>query len=364
MNRFFKVDSYDLSNYRLSASQPGIRAFIVIVGIFNLLLLIPDIINLHDTALIAVCILRLLYTLICTAFFFSIRKFHSFKALSVAVTAAELLAVAVFLAVFSLYSVPDFMIQLLGIMLVILLIFMVPNRFVYALSASLLAAAGFLFIAYKIFGWSDTAQHIASAIYMGAEIAFGSAFALIFLNYQRREYATNTELQKIYATDPLTQVGNRVRLEKEADKWLSFCSRHNLPLSLVIIDIDNMKHINDQHGHLAGDAAICELVQTICGSLRRNDVCIRWGGDEFVLLLPGTTASDAQHLVERIRGEIDGHIFPAESHITCSFGIADLACGDTLGALLASADQLLYQAKRQGKNASCIPDEPEREDEK
>jgi diguanylate cyclase (GGDEF)-like protein len=153
-----------------------------------------------------------------------------------------------------------------------------------------------------------------------------------------------------------------VRLEKEATKWLSFCSRHNLPLSLVIIDIDNMKHINDQHGHLTGDATICELVQIICGDLRKNDSCIRWGGDEFVLLLPGTTAANAHYLVERIRGEVEGHTFPAGSRITCSFGISDLACGDTLEKLLASADELLYQAKKHGKNAACAvgaPDEPQ-----
>ena len=354
----FKENAYDFSNYRLSTAQPGVRVFIVIAGVFNLLLLIPDIINLQGTALIAVWVLRLLYFAVCIAFFFSIGKFRSFKALSLAVTTAELLATAVFLVVFSLYDTPDFMIQLLGIMLLILLVFMVPNRFSYALIVSLLTAIGFLVIAFGRLGWTNPAQYIAAAIYMAAETAFGSVFALIFLNYQRREYQTNTELQKIYATDPLTQVGNRVRLEKEADKWLGFCHRHNLPLSLVIIDIDNMKQINDEHGHLTGDATICELVQTLCSNLRKNDVCIRWGGDEFVLLLPGTHASDARYLVDRIRSEVDGHTFPAESHITCSFGIADLSSGDTLEALLAGADELLYQAKKQGKNAACGTDAP------
>jgi diguanylate cyclase (GGDEF)-like protein len=362
MKRISQVNSYDFSNYRLSASEPGIRVFIVIAGILNLLMLIPDIINLQGAPLTAVCTLRLLYSAICVVFLLSVGKFRSFKALSAAVAAAELLAVVVFLVVFRLYSVPDFMIQLLGIMLIILLVFMVPNRLSHALTVSVLAAAGFLAVSFGIFGGSDTAQYIASAIYLAAEIAVGTAFTLISLNYQRREYAANTELQKLYATDPLTQVGNRVRLEKEATKWLSFCSRHNLPLSLVIIDIDNMKHINDQHGHLTGDATICELVQIICGDLRKNDTCIRWGGDEFVLLLPGTTAANAHYLVERIRGEVEGHTFTAGSRITCSFGISDLACGDTLEKLLASADELLYQAKKQGKNAARgvgRPDEPQ-----
>jgi len=238
-------------------------------------------------------------------------------------------------------------------------VFMVPNRLVYALVVSVFAAAGFMAVAIGIFGWQNTTQYIASTIYLGAESALGAAFAVIFLNHQRNEYSARTELLKIYATDPLTQVGNRVRLEKEARKWFSFCDRHNLPLSLVIVDIDNMKRINDEHGHLTGDAAICEMVQTICGDLRRNDVCVRWGGDEFVLLLPGTNAADAHSLIERIRGEVDVHTFPGESRLTCSFGIADLNCGNTLEALLQSADERLYQAKKQGKNAACGAAKPE-----
>ena len=120
MKRFFKEHTYDFSNYRLSVSQPGVRVFIVIAGVFNLLLLIPDIINLQGAAQTAVWVLRLSYFAVCAAFFFSIGKFRTFKALSLAVSATELLAAVVFLVVFSLYSTPNFMIQLLDIMLIIL----------------------------------------------------------------------------------------------------------------------------------------------------------------------------------------------------------------------------------------------------
>ncbi len=353
MKRLIKVDTFDFSNYRLSASQPGIRVFIVVAAVYNVLLLIPDSLNLKEDALAAVCVMRLLFAVLCALFYFNIKRFRSFRTISAAVTASELLAVIFFLVVYSLYEKPDFMVQLLGMMLLMLLFFMVPNRLVYSLSVSLLAAVGFGLITFDDFNWTDSALYLAAAIYMGAEIAAGTAFGVMFLHYQRREYATHTELQKLYATDPLTQVGNRVRLESEADKWLAFCKRHGLPLSLVLLDIDNMKSINDQHGHLTGDLVIREFVNTICLHQRRNDVCVRWGGDEFVLLLPGTTASNARFLVDRIRGEVETHIFSAESRITCSFGIADLTSGNSLETLLDSADKLLYQAKRQGKNAAC-----------
>lgn len=345
--------SYDFSAYRLSASQQAVRVFALIIGIFNLALLIPDLYHVEAGRVVLLCAFRLLFSAACLLMFLFMRKFRTFKMLSYAIIAIELFAVGVFLAVFSLYSQPDFLIQLLGAMVIILVILMVPNRLACALIVALLSAAGFLAISYDPFALANPPQYVAAIVYMLVEIALGFTFALIFLIYQRREYAARTELQKLYATDPLTQVGNRVRLEKEAEKWFAFCSRHGLPLSLVLVDIDNMKQVNDQHGHLAGDATIRELVQTICGHLRKNDVCVRWGGDEFVLLLPGTDPSDAGRLIERIRSEVESHTFSPQSRITCSFGIAGKHQAKTLDELLNLADLSMYQAKKQGKNAAC-----------
>ncbi len=348
--------SYDFSVYRLSASQQAVRVFALIVGIFNLTLLIPDLIHIQPAQAALVCALRVLFSAACVLMFFLVRKFRSFKSMSVAIIMMELFAQVVFLAVFSLYPQPDFLIQLLGATVIILVVFMVPNRITCTLGVALLSATGFLAISYDPFAFSNSGQYIAAIIYLFVEIALGFTFAWIFLKNQRREYAARTELQKVYATDPLTQVGNRFRLEKEAEKWLAFCSRHAMPLSLVLLDIDNMKQINDQHGHLTGDATICELVQTICGHLRKNDVFVRWGGDEFVLLLPGTTTADAGHLVERIRSEVESHAFSAQSRITCSFGITGTHQADTLEKLLRLADLSMYQAKKQGKNTACGAD--------
>lgn len=356
MKQAFTADPYDFSLYRLSVSQPIVRVFSIIVCIFNLTLLIPDIIHLETGKVALVCALRLLFSGACVLLFLRIRKFRTFKALSIAIMALELFAGAVFLSVFALYSQPDFFIQLLGMMVIILVVFMVPNRITCALAVALLSAAGFAAVSFNPYATTDAAQYVAAIIYMLIEITLGFTFAWIFLKYQRREYATRTELQKVYATDPLTQVGNRIRLEKEAEKWLAFCRRHAFPLSLVLVDIDDMKQINDQHGHLTGDATICELVQTICGHLRKNDVCVRWGGDEFVLLLPGTETANANSLVERIRSEVESHTFSAQARITCSFGIAGLHQAKTLEELLHLADLSMYQAKRKGKNAACSAD--------
>ena len=353
MKQAFSADPYDFSLYRLSVSQPVVRVFAAIICIFNLLLLIPDMIHLEASKVALVCVLRLLFSGACGVLFLCIRRFRSFKTLSSVTSGMELLAAAVYLWVFKLYEQPDFLIQLLGVMMIILVVFMVPNRIAFALGVALFSTGGFMAVSFGPFAITDTSQYVAAGVYLLTEVALGFTFAWIFLKYQRREYAARTELQKVYATDPLTQVGNRFRLEKEAEKWLAFCNRHSFPLSLVLVDIDDMKQINDLYGHLTGDATICELVATICGHLRKNDVCVRWGGDEFVLLLPGTEAAEAYHMVERIRAEVESHTFCAQSRITCSFGIAGLHQADTLEKLLRLADASLYQAKKQGKNTAC-----------
>ncbi len=347
-------NSYDLSIYRLSASKPTARVFTMLAGIFNLLLLIPDMIHVSGSAAFTILAMRVLFSASCLILFFRMKKYRSFKALHVTVTIMEYAAAVIFLVVFRLYNEPDFMIQLLGAMLLILVVFLVPNRTSAMLAVSALCAVGYLAVSYHPFALSNMAQYSIAAIYMAAEIALGAVFAAMSLMSQRNAYAVNTELKKVYATDPLTQVGNRVRLEKESNKWLAYCSQHNLPLSLVLLDVDNMKQINDQHGHLVGDTMICELVQIFCDNLRKNDACIRWGGDEFVLLLPGIGASVARSLTERLRKEIELHQFPDNVHVTCSFGITDTHDGDTLEDMLRHADESLYMAKKQGKNTSCI----------
>ncbi len=345
--------TYDLSIYRLSASKPTVRVFTMIADIFNLLLLIPDSIHVKGGSLAIVCAMRVLFSVICTWLFFRMRKFRSFKTLYTVVTIMELFAAIIFIAVFCLYPKPDFMIQLLGIMLLILMIFLTPNRLSCIITVSILSAALYLAVAFKPVALINSAQYIIAAIYLAAEIALGIVFAGMSLISQRNAYAVNTELKKVYATDPLTQVGNRVRLEKESNKWFVYCGQHNLPLSLVLLDIDNMKLINDQYGHLTGDAMICELVQILCDNLRKNDTCIRWGGDEFVLLLPCIGSGVAKSLIERLRKEIGQHEFPADIHVTCSFGITDTRDCSTLEDLLRQADEALYTAKKQGKNTAC-----------
>ena len=141
-------------------------------------------------------------------------------------------------------------------------------------------------------------------VYLAFEIAAGAIFAVYYMRFQYREFVAKNELERIYSMDSLTKIGNRVMLEAQANKWLALCEKTDQPLCLALLDVDNLKRINDNHGHIVGDTVLFETAQILRAKLRKDDVCVRWGGDEFILLLPCTSVEQARHLAAEIKGAI------------------------------------------------------------
>ncbi|MCX7793288.1 MAG: diguanylate cyclase [Thermodesulfovibrionales bacterium] len=157
-------------------------------------------------------------------------------------------------------------------------------------------------------------------------------------------------------TDYLTEIYNRRHFEKILKREFARASRYNHYLSCLMCDIDNFKRINDTYGHAAGDAVLKEVARLIHSSLRENDEVGRWGGEEFVIILPETKKSDAKKVAERILRNIAARRFPGlpeNEKITLSIGIAT-AFEDTnidnWEKLTKAADEALYMAKRNGRN--------------
>ncbi|MFC3195740.1 diguanylate cyclase [Marinicella sediminis] len=161
--------------------------------------------------------------------------------------------------------------------------------------------------------------------------------------------AHNAALEQLVFTDALTQVSSRHYMEQRAELEISRCHEQNLNLSLVVFDLDNFKAINDQYGHAAGDQALQQICATAKAVLRRHDVIARFGGDEFVLLLPGTDQQQSNQLIERIQ-TATANITIGLSQLSCSYGIAELQPEDEFTGLFNRADRALYQAKSQGGN--------------
>jgi diguanylate cyclase (GGDEF)-like protein len=182
--------------------------------------------------------------------------------------------------------------------------------------------------------------------------AAGAALAL-----ERERALDSAEAYAHAATvDPVTGVFNRRYFQVRLDEELQRSHRHQIPLALLMIDVDDFKRVNDSHGHLAGDTILRDVGDILRRSVRVFDVCARFGGEEFVIIMPGSTSENAMRIAERIRERIE-HYRPADgvlamTHVTVSVGLAVSSAGATVGQLLERADQALYEAKRAGKN--CI----------
>jgi diguanylate cyclase (GGDEF)-like protein len=154
--------------------------------------------------------------------------------------------------------------------------------------------------------------------------------------------------------DGLTGVANRRRSSDALAAEVARAARHGTALSLVLADLDDFKLVNDVHGHAAGDMVLREFADVLRATLRETDLAGRWGGEEFLMLLPGTDAAGAAQLAERVRLAFterpmltpDG----APLAVTCSFGVAQHRAGEDEEELTAAADRALYRAKAQGKN--------------
>jgi diguanylate cyclase (GGDEF)-like protein len=160
----------------------------------------------------------------------------------------------------------------------------------------------------------------------------------------------NTRLETLATTDHLTGAFNRRKLQEELSREVKRARRHELPLSLIVIDLDHFKNVNDAFGHEAGDQVLLEVAGLAIGSLRTSDLFVRWGGEEFVVLTPHTELREATRIAERIRHIVAGHAFPAAGHVTLSAGVAQLAQKETAEGLIARADTALYLAKNTGRD--------------
>ena len=154
-------------------------------------------------------------------------------------------------------------------------------------------------------------------------------------------------------TDPVTGINNRAALNANLEREVNLAHRHGNPLSLIMLDIDRFKQINDSYGHMAGDVVLRSLAQCISECVRGSDIVFRYGGEEFVVLLSNTEGDGASLLANRIRLAVEGRSVnheSAEIRLTVSVGVASLERGDCPADLLEKADQALYQAKQEGRN--------------
>ncbi len=169
----------------------------------------------------------------------------------------------------------------------------------------------------------------------------------------------NQELERLSERDHLTGACNRLKLDRELAREIERAQRYHRPLALILYDLDHFKRINDRFGHPFGDAVLCATVTLAQRLVRQQDCLGRWGGEEFLILCPETNRLQALVLAEKIRAALAALRVHEPITITASFGVAELAPGQTLAQLIQQADKAMYAAKQEGRN--CVVGAPDAE---
>lgn len=182
--------------------------------------------------------------------------------------------------------------------------------------------------------------------------------ALALAYQMRRHQQARLKAETLARIDPLTGLLNRRAFLEQGNALWSTALRHGQPLALIMLDLDHFKSINDQHGHDMGDSCLIATARLLTQQCRTGDILARWGGEEFLLLLPATSLQEALQLAERLRQALAGLSLDSTQaglSLSASFGVIAREQQEQLEQLINAADERLYQAKQSGRNRVCGP---------
>ncbi len=182
----------------------------------------------------------------------------------------------------------------------------------------------------------------------------GQLFRGVLIDITERKQL-EARLERAARHDTLTGALNRAGFEPLLERAMATARRYDRPLSLLLADLDHFKAINDRFGHEMGDRVLAHFAEVMGGRLRDSDTFVRWGGEEFIILLPETGADGAWRIAETLRQTVAESAFPTGERLTVSLGVATLRPGDTVKALIRRADAGAYRAKRAGRNRVGAP---------
>jgi two-component system cell cycle response regulator len=342
---YFAQDIYGAKKY--------LKPLVLALGILNSLFIIPDIYAVENiSSIYTIIAARAAVLVIVLLLFLFVERIGSPYYISAMISVSELLCFGIFLVIFWAYPEPNILIQVLGLFIIILVVFIISNRWIYMIGISVIGAACFFLIAAVKFSDEPDWNAFSAGVTYTVLVILFSAYSSFRMNYYGRiHYLLNQELEKMSVTDPLTGLMNKSKLYGELNMWMNFSRRYKTPLSLILFDIDNFKQINDKYGHVVGDEVMVKVVNIIGSMIRETDAFARWGGDEFTIIMPHTGRVQALEITERLRKEISNTVFMPDFQVTCSFGVASLNNRiEHIDQFIYAADMALYKAKNSGRN--------------
>ena len=343
----------EYEQHLLIANQSHIAVIALVVGLFNGLLLIPDLILTRPgDGRLAILAVRLVYSILILLLAYRCRhnRVRTFVGFSNLISIYEFGAIAIYFLIMSQYQPPDFLIQAMGLIIILMCVFFIPNLWLNMIGLSVLSIAIFLVLSRLLIPELPVNQFAAGAVYLSIAAILCALFSHNLDKHRYLEYKAKQEQIEMNAKDPLTKAHSRYKLSEAYTTWSEYSRRHQTPMTLAVFDIDQFKLVNDQHGHVMADVAMVELVSLISMQMRSLDILARWGGDEFVLLLPHTDLQTAVFVTDRIRRIIEKTRLNRMIQLTCSFGLILVNPDQTLDQAIGVADAMMYQAKRNGGN--------------
>lgn len=179
---------------------------------------------------------------------------------------------------------------------------------------------------------------------------FGLYIVNVLQSYNKKLVHMTKELDHLARTDALTGLFNRRYCDEYLDERIKISQRFHKSFSVILLDVDYFKAINDSFGHEKGDHILSEVAKVLNASLRDVDKIFRWGGEEFVIILPYTELESSLQLAEKIRQKVERHNFQIDKPVTASFGVVHYTHGLSAKEIMACADDALYKAKSNGRN--------------
>lgn len=335
------------------SSMEFLKRSLLMLGILYALFIIPDWFFIRPHAdFVWAFFNRCLFLGLMMILYIWLRFGTGFTLYPVIMLLTEIAVSLLFVQMFVVYQKSgDLMIQFLGMICVILGIFLIPNRAVYHLISTGISGLAFIYHAINTYQPADF-QATAWFIYLTIIIGISYVNAVRANIYQRNQYMNSLNLKEMLDMDPLTEIYNRQKFDEELMKYLaSFADEQ---VATIMFDIDDFKKVNDEFGHMEGDRVLKKVSEIARRMVRERDVLARWGGEEFIILMPYAGKLEAYSVAERIRMEIEKEFSIEGRVVTCSFGVTEISRNDSFEAIMKRVDGYLYEAKAKGKNHTMV----------
>lgn len=252
-------------------------------------------------------------------------------------------------SIYIILNLNEFTIYLPELYLIIIWVFAISGlRLLYATVSALIIFLIVVFSSYYFTFQNDFL--LMHFLWLFSAFSFGLLSAFIIEKSNKLNFLNNQKLEYLATTDELTGLYNRSRIENNVTDEVERAERYKRGLSIILLDIDHFKSVNDDYGHHVGDVILSEFASVLKDGIRKVDDVGRWGGEEFLIILPETNIKEAENIAEQIRKKIENHMFTVIKHKTSSFGVSEYIQGDNSQSIINRADKALYKAKDCGRN--------------